>query len=247
MAWLALNRPGSLNALNSELKAALIEAAVDVSADPDVWVVVLHAVGGKAFCVGGDLKEMGAADDAGKRMSAPMLAAGRNVYEAVLEITKPTIALVDGFALGGGFELAMACDLRVASDAAVFAMPESGIGMGANFGSVLLPRLIPRALALELLYFGTRKSAQELCEAGLINRVWPRAEFAKRAEEWIAELAAKAPVTLQRYKAMTLRGWEQPVGVNLRLDVGPSPYTSEDRVEGNRAFRENRRPAWRNR
>lgn len=246
VAYLTLNRPASLNALDRELKRALVAAAVDVSVDPDVWIVVLGAAGERAFCVGGDLKEMGAADDDGRRLRSPMLEADRNVYEAVLEIPKPTIAVVDGYALGGGFELAMACDLRVCSDRSTFGMPESGIGMGANFGSVLLPRLIPRTVALELLYFGTRLTGADALRLGLVNRVWPHAELADRVAEWIAELRTKAPVTLQRYKQMTVKGWEQSVPANLRLDVGPNPYTSQDRIEGNRAFRERRPPNWRN-
>jgi enoyl-CoA hydratase len=247
VARLTLNRPASMNALNAALKRALVEAAHKASVDPDVWVVVLAGAGGRAFSVGGDLKEMGARDDGGRRMTSPMLEAERNVYEAILEIPKPTVAVVDGYALGGGFELALACDLRVCSDRATFGLPEATIGMGANFGSVLLPRLLPRAVALEMLYFARRMSGDELARLGLVNHVWPAAELDARLEEWLGELTLKAPVTLQRYKQMALKGWELPVAVNLRLDVGPNPYTSEDRIEGNRAFREKRPPQWRNR
>lgn len=247
VARLTLNRPEAMNALNSELKRALIEAAHDASTDPDVWVVVLSGAGDRAFCVGGDLKEMGRRDDSGQRMTSPMLESERNVYETILEIPKPTIAVIDGYALGGGFELALACDLRVCTDRARFGLPEATIGMGANFGSVLLPRLIPRAVALEMLYFGRRMSGDDLCRLGLVNHVWPSDELDTRLNAWLDDLGQKAPVTLQRYKHMALKGWELPVAVNLRLDVGPNPYTSEDRVEGNRAFREKRRPEWRNR
>jgi enoyl-CoA hydratase len=247
VARLTLNRPDAMNALNTELKHALVEAAHEASVDPDVWAVVLAGAGGRAFSVGGDLKEMGTRDDGGRRMTSPMLAPERNVYEAVLEIPKPTVAVVDGYALGGGFELALACDLRVCSDRAWFGLPEAAIGMGANFGSVLLPRLLPRAIALEMLYFARRMSGEELARHGLVNHVWPADELGTRVEEWLAELVLKAPVTLQRYKHMVLKGWELPVPVSLRLDVGPNPYTSEDRIEGNRAFREKRPPQWRNR
>jgi enoyl-CoA hydratase/carnithine racemase len=247
VAFLTLNRPDALNALNRELKRALVTAAVDAGTDPDVWIVVLGARGGRAFSVGGDLKEMGSRDDSGRRMSSPVLEAERNVYETVLEIPKPTIAVVDGYALGGGFELALACDLRVCSDRSTFGLPESGIGMGANFGSVLLPRLIPRAMAMEMMYFGTRFDSARALASGLVNRVWPPDELASASAEWIAQLRTKAPITLQRYKQMTLKGWELPVPANLRLDVGPNPYTSQDRIEGNRAFREKRPPEWQNR
>jgi enoyl-CoA hydratase/carnithine racemase len=247
VGWLTLNRPAQLNALTSTLKQAIVAAAADASSDPSIWAVVVQGAGGKAFCVGVDLKEMGENDRAGHRLVSPMLEATRNLYEAVLEIPKPTIAVIDGYALGGGFELAMACDLRVASDRSVFGMPESTLGMGANFGSVLLPRLIPRALATELLYFGRRVSADELARLGLVNHVWPADELAERSAAWVAERVPRAPLTLQRYKQMMLKGWELPVAANLRLDVGPNPYTSDDRVEGTAAFREKRAPNWQGR
>ena len=239
-AWLTLNRPDRLNALNTGLKAELVAAAVDVTLDPEIWVVVLQGAGGKAFSVGGDLKDMHARGSA----ATPMIEVERNVYEAVLEIPKPTIAVVDGYALGGGCELAMACDMRVASEESVFGMPESHRGMGANFGSVVLPRLIPRALAMEMLYFGDRVPAARAQEMGLVNRVWPRAELDKRVEEWVAELLTRAPLTLRRYKEMAGKGWEMPVPAHLRLNAGPNPYTSEDRAEGAKAFAEKRRPNW---
>jgi enoyl-CoA hydratase/carnithine racemase len=242
--WLTLNRPDAMNALNRELKRAIIAAATEVSLDPDVWVVVIRGAGGKAFCVGADLKEMGEDDRAGRSRRPPMLEAERNLYETVLEIPKPTVAAVEGYALGGGFELALACDLRVASDDSVFAMPESKIGMGANFGSVLLPRLIPRAQALEILYFGERHQPAQLLKLGLLNAVWPKAELTARVEAWTDELATRAPLTLQRYKHMTLKGWELSLSANLRLDAGPNPYTSADRIEGTTAFREKRPPHW---
>jgi enoyl-CoA hydratase len=244
VAWLTLNRPDRMNALSRTLKTAIVEAAVEASTDPDVWAVVVRGAGGKAFCVGADLKEMGANDAVGNRLTSPMLEPARNVYEAVLEIPKPTVAVIDGYALGGGFELAMACDLRIASEQSVFGMPESTIGMGANFGSVLLPRLIPRALAMELLYFGRRVSATQLAGYGLLNYVWPSSELDERAAAWMADLVTRAPLTMQRYKQMTLKGWELPVPAHLRLDVGPNPYTSQDRVEGTNAFREKRAPRW---
>lgn len=247
VAWLTLNRPDRLNALSSTLKALLVEAAVDASLDDDIWAVVIRGAGGRAFSVGGDLTERRQADEQHARPRTPMLTAEREVYEVVLEIPKPTLAVIDGFALGGGFELAMACDLRVAADDAIFGMPEARLGMGANFGSVVLPRLIPRAIALEMLYFAERFSAERMLELGLVNRVWPKSEIDRHVEAWVAELVSRAPLTLRRYKEMTTKGWELPVPTNLRLNVGPNPYTSDDRVEGTLAFKERRAPNWRGR
>lgn len=245
-AWLTLNRPERMNALSRSLYRAVVEAATEATLDPDVWVVVLRGAGGRAFSAGADLKERREADVAGQRPIPPMLTVERNIYEAVMEIPKPTVVAVNGFALGGGFELAMACDLRVASDDATFGMPEATIGMGANFGSVLLPRLLPRALALEILYLGQRYSAQQLLEWGVLNRVWPKAELDERTEELVDTLTLNAPVTLRRYKEMVLKGWEMSVHDALRLSPGPDPYLSEDRVEGTAAFNEKRAPVWRN-
>jgi enoyl-CoA hydratase len=246
-AWLTLNRPDRLNALSDELKDSIISAAVDASVDPDVWVVVLRGAGDRAFCVGADLKELRERDQTGASPVTPMLEERRNLYEAVLEIPKPTIASVRGYALGGGYELAMACDLRVASSDAVFGMPESRRGMGANFGSVVLPRLIPRALAMEMLYLGDQVDAPRAQSMGLVNRVWPDEELEARTEEFVAELLTRAPITLRRYKEMALKGWEMPVSANLRLNAGPNPYLSQDRAEATLAFAEKRPPRWQNR
>jgi enoyl-CoA hydratase/carnithine racemase len=245
--WLTINRPEALNALSRAVKDALIEQAVDATNDPDVWVVILRGAGGKAFSVGADIKEMRQDGEGGRWANVPMLETARNLYETVLEITKPTIAVVDGYTFGGGFELAMACDLRVASTRSVFAMPESSIGMGANFGSVLLPRLIPRAIALELLYFGRRVGADEMASWGLVNKVWPAEELEDRVAAWVSELRTRAPLTLQRYKQMSIKGWEMTIPSNLRLNVGPDPYSSQDRAEGLAAFRERRAPNWQGR
>ncbi len=243
-AWITLNRPQSLNALSRSLIHSIIEASEEAVSDPDVWVVVFRGAGGRAFCVGADLKERKAEDDDAHRPVTPMTGVERNLFEVVLEIPKPTVVCVDGYCLGGGFELALACDLRVASDDAVFGMPEAKIGMGANFGSVLLPRLVPRAIALEMLYLGNRYTAARMAELGLVNQCWPKPELASRCEELVAALLENAPLTLRRYKEMALKGWELPVPLALRLNVGPNPYVSQDRVEGIRAFNEKRKPMW---
>ena len=119
--------------------------------------------------------------------------------------------------------------------------------MGANFASVVLPRLIPRALALDMLYTGRMIDSVEALSIGLICRVFPAHVFIDASRAYVAELAANAPLTLQRYKHQSIKGWELPVHSALRLDVGPNPYASEDRIEGVRAFVEKRAPIWRGR
>ncbi|MEN8658211.1 MAG: enoyl-CoA hydratase/isomerase family protein, partial [Marivita sp.] len=146
VAWIEINRPEHMNALEPEGFLALATLAEEVEARDDVRVIVFSGAGGRAFCAGIDVKAVMARGDA--RFHSPMKGDARNPFERILEINKPTIACLEGVCMGGGAELAMACDLRLASDTLRFACPEAKVGMGAHFASVILPRLITRALAL---------------------------------------------------------------------------------------------------
>jgi enoyl-CoA hydratase len=245
VAYITLNRPHRRNAMSYGVWDRLVELFDRCGTDPEIWVVVLTGVGDRAFCAGADLKELDELARAGQPIRVPMTGTRRNVHEAVLETYKPTIAALNGHALAGGFELAIACDIRIAADHVTVGLPEAKRGMGANFASVLLPRLIPRALALEMLYTAEPISAGRALELGLVNRVVPYPELAKTVEEFARALVVNAPLTLRRYKEMATKGWELPVSAALRLSVGPNPYLSEDREEGVRAFVENRTPQWR--
>lgn len=245
VAWITIDRPERRNALAVQTVEEVTQAFVHAGADPDVWAVVLTGAGDKAFCAGGDLKEMDETARAGRDIAVPMTGLSRNMFETILETYKPTIAAVNGHALAGGCELLLACDVRIAVDDATIGLTEAKRGMGANFGSVVLPRMIPRALAMELLYTGEPVNASRAHELGLVNRVVPRADFAAAVDAFVHEIVRNAPLTLQRYKHMAVKGWELPVQSALRLNVGPNPYLTEDRVEGVRAFVEKRPPVWR--
>lgn len=244
VATVTINRPARRNALSQETMLSLIDTMQVVSGDDEVRVVLLTGAGDKAFCAGGDLKELNETAKGGTSFPVPMTGSMRNVFEAVLETYKPTIASLNGPALGGGAELALACDLRLAADHSYFSLPEAKRGMGANFASVLLPRILPRAIALELLYMAEPMDPDCALKWGLYNHVVPTNALAGFAKDFAERMARNAPLTLRRYKHVATKTWEVPIATALRMDVGPNPYLSEDREEGVQAFVEKRAPVW---
>lgn len=246
---LTLNRPERRNALSISLRKALSEAALDADDDDDdsVRVIVITGSGDKAFSAGADIKEMADNDSSGKKFRGPMSGVERSVFDVISELKKPTIAAINGTAVAGGFELALACDMRIAHPGVQFGMPEAKIGMGANFGSVVLPRRIAPAIALEILLTGDYFDAEQAQRLGLLNRVVPAENVLPESLALAARIAANAPLSVRRMKAMALRGLDMPVAAALRLELGPSPYLSEDRKEGIRARLEKRKPNWQGR
>lgn len=245
VAYVTIDRPARRNALSIDVHRRLVETFVALDEDDDVWAIVLTGSGERSFCSGADLREM----EENQRLRGtgprrPMRSPGRDLHEVVFETTKPTVAVLNGPALGAGFELALACDLRVAAEHAWVSLPEAKRGLGSNFGSVMLPRLLPRAVALELLYLGDPLSAQDALRWGLFNRVVPSDELEATAEGLVRALVANAPLSIRRFKSVATKAWSLPVAAALRLDPRPDTYDSEDRVEGVRAFDEGRAPRW---
>lgn len=244
--WLTLNRPERRNALNRALNDALIDALIDADHDPEVYTVVITGAG-TTFCSGADLQDARDLADAGKPFYGPLHNNRRSLFEVMIDTRKPTVALINGPAVAGGFELALSCDLRIAVDTAFFAVPESKRGRGAHFASVVLPRLVPQAIAMEWLYTGRRIPVVEAQQWGLVNRVATVDELPDVASELLTEIVASAPLSLQRLKLTYRKSEGMDVHAAIRLDAGPDVYLSEDQKEGARAFLEKRAPRWQGR
>jgi enoyl-CoA hydratase/carnithine racemase len=242
-----LNRPEAMNALSGEMCDELAGAVLQAAADPACWVVVLHANGEKAFCVGADLKERASLDDAGWMRNRVQI---RGLFEALRAVPQPTIASVFGFALGGGFELALSCDFIVCSDDAVVGLPEVRVGIiPGGGGTQLAARRIGPAKAKELILTGRRLSAKDAMDIGLVNKVVPSDELHAATNALADELCASSPIGVREAKRAI------DVGVALSLQEGidieelgwRKAVASEDRREGIAAFTEKRDPRWKGR
>jgi enoyl-CoA hydratase len=242
VAVVRLNRPDKLNALSQAMMIELVELFDSLSSDVSVRVVLLTAAGSRGFCAGRDLSELAGSVQAA--IERPMQGPIRNVFEVILECRKPTVAAIFGHTLGGGAELALACDVRIAAEGLQFGFPEVTVGMGANFASVMLPRLIQPGLALDLLYSGRRIDSGEAYRIGLVNLVTGEEQLHSDALRYARSLCELAPLTQQRYKAMLTKGRDLTVASALRLDAAPNPYASNDRIEGVAAWNERRKPKW---
>jgi enoyl-CoA hydratase len=239
---LTIDRPHRRNAISTRLREELTEQFLRSRGDKNVRAIVLTATGSQAFSAGVDLKEI--SDRGPDAYRGPLDQGHKLLYEIVMETYKPTIAALNGAAVGGGCELALACDLRIAAQNARFALPEAKIGMGAVFGSVVLPRRLPLAVALKMLYTGDFMDAEEALRWGLVNEVVETPQLMPTALALAHRIAANAPITVRRMKHMAIKGLELPPPAAMRLDVGPDPYTSNDRVEGIAAFLDGRKPQW---
>jgi enoyl-CoA hydratase len=237
---LTLDRPERRNALSTAIQADLVDALLSVAED-GVRAVVLTG-NGPAFCAGLDLKEIRERDERGEPFRPPMNRPGRNLFEVVTETPVPVIAALGGAAVAGGFELALACDLRIAAPGIPMGLPEAKIGMGANFASVVLPKRIPMGIALEWLLTGEYVTSEDAARWGLVNRITD--DPLSAALELAGTIAGNAPISVRRMKETAVKGLELPLWQALRLDVGLNPYLSEDRKEGIAAYLEKRAPRW---
>ncbi len=244
VARVTINRPAARNALSKATNQELTETAKHLAANRDVRAIVLRGAGEKSFCAGADLKERKgvAPGDTG-----PYVDAISGAISAWARLPQPTIAVVNGFAFGGGMELAIACDLRIASDNALFGLTEVRLGImpGAG-GTQRLPRLIGVAAAKELILLGTRIDAKRALALGLVLDVVPYAQLDARVDATLAELALCAPQSTAMAKQAIDRGIEVGIDEGLRIERACYEVTlyTDDRNEGLKAFAEKRAPQW---
>ena len=247
VATVTLSRPEALNAISGEVANELAGALLQAAADPEAWVVVLGAAGDRAFCVGADLKERNRLDDSGWLQNRVFM---RAMFDSLRAIPQPTVASVFGHALGGGFELALSCDLIVASDDAVFGLPEVRVGIvPGGGGTQLLVRKVGVARAKDLILTGRRISAAEALNIGLVARVVDREALATATEELAAELCRSSPVAVREAKRAIEMGLGLPQEQGFELEdlAWRRAVASEDRCEGIAAFNEKRDPLWKGR
>lgn len=243
VATITINRPEALNAFNSEQLDALLARVEEVAARPDVRVVLVTGAGGRAFAAGADIKEM---RDLTPLEAKHFTALGQQVCHALETAPQPTIALVDGFALGGGCEIALACDIRLASNRAAFGQPEVGLGILPGWGGTQrLPRLVGAGIAKELIFSGRRVAADEALRLGLVNAVHPAEELPSKGRELADTIAAQGPRAVRHAKlAINQAFGETASGFRQEAYLFALLFGTDEQREGMSAFIERRKPAF---
>jgi enoyl-CoA hydratase len=247
VAYVTLNRPERMNALGQDVRKGLIDAFMKVRYEPSIRVAIITGAGDKAFSAGADLKEHNEIFKKKSYRVGPDYGAldePPHSSTIVIETYKPVIAAVNGYALAGGCELSLACDIRIASENASFGLPEAKRGRGANFATVMLQYLIPRGIAMQMLFTGDPITAQEALRFGLVNQVVPLPELLPAATALAEKIAKNAPVSLRRIKELSVKSIGSPLFFALKMAPGPSPYESQDAREGASAFTEKRSASW---
>jgi len=244
VAVLTLNRPQVMNSFNFAMLRALKERMETLHFDPDVRVVIVTGAGEKAFCAGADLKERATLSEQQVREFIYTI---RNLFTFIEFLNKPVIAAVNGIALGGGTELALASDLRIVSSSATMGLTETRLAIipGAG-GTQRLPRLVGRGKAKELIFTGRRVDAQEALEIGLANKICPPDKLLEEALAMAAMICETGPIAIQQAKYAINYGLEADLHTGLAIESNAYWVTipTEDRVEGLTAFREKRKPVY---
>jgi crotonobetainyl-CoA hydratase len=246
--WIVtMNRPEVMNSLHPPANRELAAAFDEFEQDPDAWVAIVTGAGDRAFSAGNDLKYQASGGDMRGQPES-----GFGGLTSRFTLSKPVIAAVNGVAMGGGFEIALACDLIIASDRAVFALPEPRVGLAALAGGLQrLPRMIPLKQAMGMILTGRRVSAEEGKQLGFVTDVAPHDELLKRARAWAEQILECSPLSVRASKQTALQSLNV---ADLRESMQNSRYPaiadmarSQDFIEGPKAFAEKRKPQWKGR
>jgi enoyl-CoA hydratase/carnithine racemase len=259
IAYVTLNRPEVLNALHAGCHAELAEVWDDFAADPECWVAIITGAGDRAFSAGNDLKvtaqRSSAPDSTPPTVTAAVQAQARNTrgfagLTSRFDLWKPVIAAVNGYAMGGGLEIALACDIIIAADHAQLGLPEPRRGLFAGAGGVhRLPRQLPLKRAMGMILTGKPIDAKTALDWGLVNEVVPLAELMPTAERWAQEIMECAPLSVRASKEIAMSGLEFGLeeAMGKQYNGARVLAQSEDNREGPRAFAEKRKPVWKGR
>src|SRR5215468_1141178 len=244
VAELMLDRAEAMNAINTVMAVRLAQACAELAQDPQVQAIVLYGTGARAFCVGADLKERNRMSDADLLRQRPVF---RAAFGGLLSLPQPVIAAVHGYALGGGCELTLCCDMIVADETAVFGLPEATVGLvPGGGGTQLATRRLGPSRAADLIFTGRRVDAAEAERIGLADRLAPAGKAGQHALELAQQIAANSPVAVRAAKQAIRHG--AGIGLAAALDVEDAAWRkaamSPDRREGIAAFNEKRAPNW---
>ena len=236
---ITVNRPDKLNSITGEM-LDLISGALDkADGDKDIRCVVIKGAGGRAFSAGADIKDFLTMD---KKAAKDISRKGQKAFKKIIELTKPVVAAVQGYALGGGCELACHCDYRLASDKARFSQPEVTLGLMPGWGGTyILKRLVGDSLALEMITTGRRLNAEEALSAGLVNAVYPVEEFDEKVDEFVQGLVKGPPLSLVSMKKLITRD-QLDEAMEAEAELFSNLWNTSDLKEGLTAFTEKRKP-----
>ncbi|NDD62580.1 MAG: crotonase [Acidobacteria bacterium] len=246
IAIVTINRPDKLNALNIQTRLELSDALDELREDDQIRVVVITGSGEKAFVAGADISEF----EGRTAVQQRAVMRSRNIFTSAEDFPKPLIAMINGFCLGGGNELAMSCDLRIASEKARFGQPEINLGIiPGGGGTQRLARLVGEGRAMQLILSGEMIDAAEAWRIGLVNEVHPADQLRAKTVELAERIAAKSPVALALAKTAVKAAARTNLreGLDLEIDLFSLCFSSEDMAEGVRAFLEKRRPDFKGR